>query len=195
MKPVSKGDTARSSQQLGAIKNIRPTANAACGTASIGPRARTMRPHMGKAKLRDSNQAHRPKASAVDTRPVHKLMRHAGQSRGAVVTSVHAAKCQALAIQAHRMAAKGSNTKLAKATFATSLTDRAAGVVWLQAFRFRLRSGAATLSQSGRPNCRGARVSRVQSAPPGLKLQQRQRARHRRPAFCWAPIRWGRPTR
>ena len=94
-KPVAHGENARSNQPLGAIKKASPMANAACGTASIGASALTMRSQRGPGKLSDNSSAANATASAVAARPVQSVIISAGGSCGSLHRAFHASVCSA----------------------------------------------------------------------------------------------------
>ncbi len=77
-KPVSQGESARSNQPLGAIRNTRPMAKAACGVASITGTPRSNAPMRSRTKPWASSQAVIHQASAVELSPVHSERPSAG---------------------------------------------------------------------------------------------------------------------
>jgi hypothetical protein len=150
-KPVSQGDNARNIQPLGAIKNTKPTANAACGTANKKPKRRTSASHHGLPNACEINQAVKPHANKVEARPVHSVMLIALPICGALKSSFQASKLVLAITEYAQTAIKkiaiGKANRLVAILVLLSLGNNAIPI--------KPRSGAAIPSQSDRPNCHG----------------------------------------
>ena len=152
-KPVAQGERARSSQPLGAIKNASPIANAACGTASMGPSARTQRAHAAEGNPRDSNHAAVATDSTLDIKPVHNVI---SSARGACESAVRFCQaCTSSALSTAPHVAQTSGTP----SVATNPADTS-------------RSGVMDFTA---PRCRPGRLPRRQTGRPAPWTRQGRR--------------------
>ncbi len=106
-KPVSQGESARSSQPLGAIKNSSPTANAAWGVASRAGTGRSSRASVPSTQARRSKARLTHQASAVDASPVHRLKPSARNQVGSSPSARQASALNSAASAKPAVASKG----------------------------------------------------------------------------------------
>jgi len=85
--PVSRGENRRTSQPLGAMRKARPTAIAACGTASSGGRLASNQRHQRVLCTHTNVSTVNSSTTVVAVRPVFSDRNTAGNTRGSVSIS------------------------------------------------------------------------------------------------------------
>ena len=95
VQPLGKGETSRTSQPLGAIRKARPTAKAACGTASSGGRLAVTSCHQRVPCTETSVRSTRAKASSVAKMPLFSVSSAAGSARGSASMAANPAPSEA----------------------------------------------------------------------------------------------------